>query len=58
MVYFTADVCLANEAVEADKPKEEIRQEEYTLPAGFVWETVDIDNPSQVFMYCILCTLV
>jgi hypothetical protein len=45
---FLADVCLENQAVEPDKPLEEIRQEEYSLPSGFEWDTINIDDPKQV----------
>ena len=44
----TAEVCTVNEAVEPDKPKEDIRQEEFTLPSGFIWDALNIDEPSQV----------
>lgn len=33
---------VANEAIEADKSLAEIRQEPYSLPDGFHWDTVDI----------------
>ncbi|XP_071102854.1 glycylpeptide N-tetradecanoyltransferase 2-like [Haliotis cracherodii] len=35
----------ANEEIEADKPTGEIRQESYSLPQGFQWDTLDISNP-------------
>ena len=41
-----------NEAIEADKPLEELRQEPYSLPAGFCWDSLDIDNPI-VVCYCV-----
>ena len=34
-----------NEAIEADKPTDDIRQEPYSLPAGFKWDTLDIRDP-------------
>lgn len=34
-----------NEPIEPDKSLEEIRQEPYTLPSGFCWDSLDIDNP-------------
>nr|CAG4645497.1 EOG090X055U [Lynceus sp. MCZ IZ 141354] len=34
----------ANEPIEADKLPTEIRQEPYTLPQGFVWDTIDLDD--------------
>jgi len=30
-----------------DKPQEEIRQEPYTMPSGFVWSDVDVQNAEQ-----------
>lgn len=38
----TDEECSTNEPVEADKPQSQIRQEEYSLPAGFVWDTLDL----------------
>lgn len=35
-----------NEAIEADKPVAEIRQDPYALPDGFKWETLDLNNES------------
>lgn len=43
-----AEVCHGNQPVEPDKPLEEIRQEEYSLPTGFEWDTLDIDQSDQV----------
>lgn len=34
----------ANEAIEADKPISEIKQDPYPLPAAFEWTDTDIDN--------------
>ncbi|CAB4004908.1 glycylpeptide N-tetradecanoyltransferase 2 [Paramuricea clavata] len=42
------EVCLENQAVEADKPLEEIRQEEYSLPRGFEWDTLNIADACQL----------
>ncbi|KAJ3020838.1 Glycylpeptide N-tetradecanoyltransferase 2 [Thoreauomyces humboldtii] len=36
-----------NGPIEPDKPKEEIRQEPYTLPKDFIWSLVDIDNEKE-----------
>ncbi|XP_071512932.1 glycylpeptide N-tetradecanoyltransferase isoform X3 [Panulirus ornatus] len=33
-----------NEAIEADKPISDIKQEPYNLPDGFKWETLDLSN--------------
>jgi hypothetical protein len=41
-------VCLENQAVEPDKTLDEIRQEEYSLPSGFEWDTLNIDDAKQV----------
>nr|CAG4636135.1 EOG090X055U [Eubosmina coregoni]SVE69769.1 EOG090X055U [Eubosmina coregoni] len=35
----------ANEAIEQNKPLSEIRPEPYSLPPGFVWDTMTLDNP-------------
>jgi len=34
-----------NEPIEKDKPLSEIRPEPYSLPPGFVWDTLILDNP-------------
>lgn len=34
-----------NEPIEPNKPISEIRQDPYTLPDGFQWDTLDIENP-------------
>lgn len=34
-----------NEAIEADKELGELRQEPYTLPEGFMWEALDLNEP-------------
>ncbi len=45
----TADrVVGGNEAIEIDKAIYDIRQETYSLPQGFHWETLDINNPMVV----------
>ncbi|XP_071453218.1 glycylpeptide N-tetradecanoyltransferase 2 [Hetaerina americana] len=35
----------SNEAIEPDKQIPEIRQEPYTLPEGFHWDTLNLDDP-------------
>jgi len=46
--------CVADEDVhthgpiEPDKSVDEIRQEPYSLPPGFSWDSLDIDNPAVV----------
>ncbi|KAL1123129.1 hypothetical protein AAG570_002217, partial [Ranatra chinensis] len=34
-----------NESIEADKPISSIRQEPYSLPEGFTWDTLLLDDP-------------
>ncbi|XP_030755025.1 glycylpeptide N-tetradecanoyltransferase 1 [Sitophilus oryzae] len=34
-----------NEAIEPDKPVSEVRAEPYSLPDGFVWDTLHLDDP-------------
>lgn len=34
--------------IEENKPIEELRSEPYTLPQGFVWDTLDISNEKVV----------
>lgn len=34
-----------NQPIEEDKPPEEIRREPYSLPSGFVWDTLDLLDP-------------
>ena len=48
VIRLLADVCLENQAVEPDKSLDEIRQEEYSLPSGFEWDTLNIDDAKQV----------
>ena len=40
--------------MEADKPLEEIRQEEYSLPSEFEWDTLNIADALQV-RYLLFC---
>ena len=40
--------------MEADKPLEEIRQEEYSLPSEFEWDTLNIADAHQV-RYLLFC---
>lgn len=37
-----------NEPIESDKVVEEIRAEPLTLPNGFIWDDVDINDANQV----------
>ena len=34
-----------NEAIEPDVPLENMRHEPYSLPAGFQWDTLNLDDP-------------
>ncbi len=34
-----------NEAIDEDIPLDKLRQEPYTLPAGFHWDTLNLDDP-------------
>ncbi|XP_061179853.1 glycylpeptide N-tetradecanoyltransferase 2-like [Saccostrea echinata] len=34
-----------NQPIEEDKPVEEIRTEPYSLPSGFIWDTLDLLDP-------------
>ena len=43
---------MANEAIEKDIPLFEVRQEPYTLPQGFKWDTLSLDNPQIVYNNC------
>jgi len=39
------EVITSNEAINPDPPIEKIRAEEYSLPAGFKWDTLNLDDP-------------
>ncbi len=53
---FTREFCVCsaeekidcNECIESDKPTSEIRAEPYSLPSGFHWDTLDINDPMVV----------
>lgn len=47
-IYFTDEDVTVNEPIEQDKPLSEIRPEPYSLPSGFVWDTLTLDNPQTV----------
>ena len=40
--------------IEDDKPIEELRGEPYTLPQGFVWDTLDISDEKVVCIHVAL----
>ena len=50
-LYILDEDVTANEAIEKDKPLSEIRPDPYTLPQGFVWDTLTLDNPQTVNMF-------
>ena len=37
-----------NEPIEADKKKEEIKEDPFNLPEGFHWDDIDLNNQEQV----------
>ena len=37
-----------NEPLEGDKAVSEVRAEPYSLPEGFKWDTLNLDDPEQV----------
>lgn len=57
MIFMFIFVCLldekitSNEPIEADKTVQEIRQEPYSLPDGFQWDTLNLDEPLVVSIF-------
>jgi len=43
--YIQDEKVSGNEEIEQDKESEEIRQDAYSLPGGFTWDTLDIRDP-------------
>lgn len=43
---------MSNEPIEADKVGDELRLEPYSLPAGFHWDMLDINDPLVVSARC------
>lgn len=39
------EVITSNEAIEEDLPIDKLRGEPYSLPAGFQWDTLNLDDP-------------
>ena len=39
------EVITTNEPINEDIPLHKLRQEPYTLPAGFGWDTLNLDDP-------------
>jgi len=50
-INFTDEKITSNEPIEADKQTAEIRQEPYSLPDGFQWDTLDLNDPLVVIFY-------
>lgn len=46
IIFFTDEVVTSHGPIEADK--ENIRQEPYSLPQGFMWDTLDLSNADVV----------
>jgi len=45
LIFFISDERITvNEPIEADLPHEMIRKDPYTLPDGFFWDTLDLDD--------------
>ena len=42
-----------NEAIERDIPLEKLRQEPYSLPEGYHWDTLNLDDPVVVNLFFI-----
>ena len=40
-----------NEAIERDLPIEKLRQEPYSLPEGYRWDTINLDDPIVVNLF-------
>lgn len=49
---FADEVVTSHGPIEADK--ENIRQEPYSLPQGFMWDTLDLSNADVVSTECVL----
>lgn len=43
--WFTDEKITDNEPIEPDRQPEEIRAEPYSLPDGFQWDTLNLDEP-------------
>ena len=44
-------IITGNEAIEANKPHDDLRQEPYSLPQDFHWDTLNLDDPLVVSKY-------
>ncbi|VEL27616.1 unnamed protein product [Protopolystoma xenopodis] len=47
-IYFLDEPITDNCEIEEDKSLDQIRKEPYSLPSGFYWSSVDLDNSHQV----------
>lgn len=45
----------SNEPIELNLPNDQIRQEAYTLPDGFVWDTMDLEDAKVVHNNHVIC---
>lgn len=43
--FFSDEDITVNQEIESDKQPSEIRLEPLSLPVGFVWDTLDINDP-------------
>ena len=39
------DITVVNECIHPDITLDKLRAEPYTLPAGYEWDTINIDDP-------------
>ena len=44
-VVFDEQIVAGNEPIEANKPHDDLRHEPYTLPEGFHWDTLNLNDP-------------
>ena len=47
-IQFVDEKIECNEPIEEDKPLDEVRQDAYSLPKEFQWDTLDLDNAAVV----------
>lgn len=45
VVFFSDEVITVNEPIEPDRDVSEIRAEPYSLPDGFQWDTLNLNEP-------------
>lgn len=49
-MYYKDEDVTSNESIEPDLSKDQIRQDPYSLPAGFVWDTLDLEDAKVVII--------